>query len=44
LRSAGKPYEIVALDGEDHNLSKSVTRQQMLTATVAFLEKNNPPN
>jgi dipeptidyl aminopeptidase/acylaminoacyl peptidase len=44
LNSAGKPYEFVVLDGEDHWLSKSATRLQMLTATVAFLEKNNPPN
>jgi len=44
LKSAGKPYEFVVLDGEDHWLSKSATRLQMLTATVQFLEKNNPPN
>jgi dipeptidyl aminopeptidase/acylaminoacyl peptidase len=44
LKSAGKPYEFVVLDGEDHWLSKSATRLQMLTATVTFLEKNNPPN
>lgn len=44
LKSAGKPYEFVVLDGEDHWLSKGQTRLQMLTATVTFLEKNNPPN
>jgi dipeptidyl aminopeptidase/acylaminoacyl peptidase len=44
LKSAGKPYEFVVLDGEDHWLSKSATRLQMLGAAVTFLEKNNPPN
>jgi len=44
LKAAGKPYEFVTLDGEDHWLSRSQTRLQMLTAAVAFLEKNNPPN
>lgn len=43
LRSAGKPYELVTLAGEDHWLSRSETRLQMLTAAVAFLEKHNPP-
>ncbi|NQE60840.1 S9 family peptidase [Caulobacter sp. RHG1] len=44
LKTADKPYELVVLPGEDHWLSTSVTRLQMLDATVAFLEKNNPPN
>ncbi len=44
LRTAGKPYEFVVLDGEDHWLSKSPTRLQMLTAAMTFIEKNNPPN
>lgn len=44
LRSAGKPYELVTLDGEDHWLSRSQTRLQMLTAAITFIEKNNPPN
>lgn len=43
LKDAGKPYELVSLVGEDHWLSKSVTRQQMLEALVAFVEKHNPP-
>ncbi|MGV8928463.1 MAG: alpha/beta hydrolase family protein [Brevundimonas sp.] len=44
LRAAGKPVELVTLDGEDHNLSQATTRSQMLEATVAFLEQHNPPN
>lgn len=42
LRRAGKPHEVVALAGEDHWLSRAETRQQMLAATVAFLETHNP--
>ncbi len=44
LKSAGKTVEFVKLDGEDHWLSRSTTRTQMLDATVKFLEANNPPN
>jgi dipeptidyl aminopeptidase/acylaminoacyl peptidase len=44
LKSAGKPVELVELDGEDHWLSRSATRLQMLEAMVAFVEKYNPPN
>jgi dipeptidyl aminopeptidase/acylaminoacyl peptidase len=44
LRDAGKPYEFVVLKQEDHWLSRSVTRQQMLEAAVAFVQKNNPAN
>jgi dipeptidyl aminopeptidase/acylaminoacyl peptidase len=44
LKKAGKPVELVTLEGEDHWLSGGATRLQMLTATVAFLEKNNPPD
>jgi len=43
LKSAGKPVELVELDGEDHWLSRSKTRLQMLQAMVAFVEKYNPP-
>jgi dipeptidyl aminopeptidase/acylaminoacyl peptidase len=43
LRGANKPVEFVALKSEDHWLSREATRMQMLQATVAFLEKNNPP-
>ena len=44
LEAAGKPVEMVTLKHEDHWLSQNDTRLQMLTASVAFLEKNNPPN
>ena len=44
LKAAGKQVEFVKLDGEDHWLSKSATRLQMLEATVKFLETNNPPD
>jgi len=44
LRKAGKPVEFVTLDKEDHWLSRGETRLLMLKATVAFLEKNNPPD
>ncbi|ADK99657.1 alpha/beta hydrolase family protein [Brevundimonas subvibrioides] len=42
LRRAGRPVEFVELPGEDHWLSRSATRQQMLAETVRFLEANNP--
>jgi dienelactone hydrolase len=42
LKHAGKTVEFVTLKHEDHWLSRSATRQQMLTATVAFLQKYNP--
>ena len=42
LKKAGKPYDFVILNHEDHWLSRSDTRLQMLQATVDFLEKNNP--
>lgn len=44
LRRAGKTSELVTLKGEDHWMSRGATRLQMLEATVAFLEKHNPPN
>ncbi len=42
LRRAGKPVAFVELPGEDHWLSRSATRLQMLAETVRFLEANNP--
>jgi dipeptidyl aminopeptidase/acylaminoacyl peptidase len=42
LKSANKPVEFVTLAHEDHWLSREETREQMLKATVTFLEKNNP--
>jgi dipeptidyl aminopeptidase/acylaminoacyl peptidase len=44
LQKANKPVELVTLQKEDHWLSRSETRLQMLKASVAFLEANNPPN
>ena len=42
LKVAGKPVEFVLMPGEDHWLSKEPTRQAMLKAAVAFVEKYNP--
>jgi dipeptidyl aminopeptidase/acylaminoacyl peptidase len=44
LKKAGKPYEFVTLDSEDHWLSSGATRLKMLQSVVAFLQKNNPSN
>lgn len=44
LRRAGKSVELVTLKNEDHWLSRSATRAQMLEETVAFLRTNNPPD
>lgn len=44
LRENGKKVELVRLKHEDHWLSRSETRLQMLQETVAFVRKNNPPN
>ena len=43
LHRAGKPVELIVQDGADHWLSLGATRLQMLEATMAFVEKNNPP-
>lgn len=43
LNKLGKPVEFVTLNKEDHHLSRSETRLQMLTTSVAFLRKYNPP-
>jgi dipeptidyl aminopeptidase/acylaminoacyl peptidase len=42
LKHAGKTVELVTLKHEDHGLSRSATRLQMLEASVAFLQKFNP--
>ena len=42
LQKAGKPVEVLTLDGEDHWLSKSRSRMAMLEAAVAFVLKHNP--
>lgn len=44
LKSAGKPHEFVVLREEDHWLSKSETRQQMLEEAMRFVQKHNPAN
>ena len=42
LKDAGKPYELVTLEGEDHWLSLSSTRLKMLAEAVRFVENYNP--
>jgi len=42
LRQAGKQAELVPLKHEDHWLSSSETRRQMLETSVAFLRAHNP--
>ena len=42
LKSAGKPFEMVVLQHEDHWLSRAETRKQMLAAAMAFVTKYNP--
>ena len=44
LKRAGKSVELVTMKHEDHWLSRSETRLQMLQASVQFLKANNPPN
>lgn len=44
LRGAGKPVELIVLDGEDHWLSGEATRTAMLKASTAFVMKHNPPD
>jgi acetyl esterase/lipase len=44
LKRAGKPVQFVTLDKEDHYLSHSATRLQMLQSSVEFLRQNNPPD
>jgi dipeptidyl aminopeptidase/acylaminoacyl peptidase len=43
LQRAGKSVQLVTLPHEDHWLSHSATREQMLDAVVTFLESNDPP-
>jgi dipeptidyl aminopeptidase/acylaminoacyl peptidase len=42
LKRARKDVQFVTLDHEDHWLSRSETRLQMLTAVVRFLNERNP--
>jgi len=42
LRASGKPVEMVEFKEEDHWLSRSVTRKQMLEASMRFVQQHNP--
>ena len=44
LKKAKKDVQLVTLKNEDHWLSRSETRLQMLQASVAFLRAHNPPD
>ncbi|MDB6061373.1 MAG: prolyl oligopeptidase family protein [Verrucomicrobiaceae bacterium] len=44
LKAAGKPVELITLQGEDHWLSLGSTRTAMLEAAVAFVQRHNPAN
>jgi esterase/lipase len=44
LHGANKQAEFITLKEEDHWLSRSATRLQMLEASVAFLRAHNPPD
>jgi dipeptidyl aminopeptidase/acylaminoacyl peptidase len=44
LRDVGKTVALVTLQKEDHWLSRSTTRLQMLQSSMAFIEANNPPD
>jgi len=42
LDDEDKPYELVTLEGEDHWLSLSKTRELMLNSAVGFVQEHNP--
>ena len=42
-RALGPRAQLVTLADEDHYMSTNETRQQMLSATMEFLEEHNPP-
>jgi acetyl esterase/lipase len=44
MKHAHKEVEMVVLKNEDHWLSRSETRLQMLQSSVAFLRAHNPPD
>ncbi len=44
LKRSKKDVELVTMPHEDHWLSRSETRLQMLRSVVAFLQAKNPPN
>ena len=43
LKKAGKPYEFVVLEGENHNLLYGETRTEQLETMGRFLMTHNPP-
>jgi dipeptidyl aminopeptidase/acylaminoacyl peptidase len=43
MHRANKDVQLVELKAEDHWLSRSETRLQMLRASVDFLREHNPP-
>lgn len=44
LEDAGKPFELVDLEEEDHWLTRSRTRLRMLEAAMEFVLEHNPPD
>ena len=44
LKDAGKPVEMIRMEGEDHWLSHESTRMTLAKESVAFVLKHNPPN
>ena len=44
LKKAGKPYELIELNGENHYLTRSATRIQTLEVLEKFLTRHLPPN
>lgn len=44
LKAAGKPYELLILQNENHYLTRTATRTQTLEALERFLAKNLPVN
>ena len=44
LQAAGKPYEFVRLEGENHNILIGETRIEMMEALERFVMEHNPPN
>ena len=44
LKAAGKPYELVILEGENHYLTKAANRTRTLELLEQFLARNLPVN
>lgn len=42
LKAAGKPVQLIRLEGEDHWRSRPETRAAFLEAAMAFVQANNP--